>query len=118
MDHIYHAAITINEGQKYGMSPEEIRLFCKWYTNLMAEKMEKTGSRLPYPTCRPINPQHDIRHLTGKKKSTPTRTMATVSILFSVTMGLFFVCGLKDEAEVFLHFFFLLEFCHVDISAH
>lgn len=41
MDHIYHAAITINEGQKNGMSPEEIRLFCKWYTNLMAEKMEK-----------------------------------------------------------------------------
>ena len=43
MDHIYHAAITINKGQKYGMSPEEIRLFCKWYTNLMAEKMEKNG---------------------------------------------------------------------------
>ena len=23
MDHIYHAAITINKGQKYGMSPEK-----------------------------------------------------------------------------------------------
>lgn len=43
MDHIYHAAITINKGQKYGMSPEEIRLFCRWYINLMAEKMEKNG---------------------------------------------------------------------------
>lgn len=43
VDYIYPATITLNEGEKYGMPPEEISKFCKWYTDLMAENMEFNG---------------------------------------------------------------------------
>ncbi len=43
-DHIYHAAITLDEGGKYGMKPEEINNFCQWYSGLMAADMEINGA--------------------------------------------------------------------------
>lgn len=44
VDHIYPAAITMNEGEKYGMKDEEIIKFINWYVELTASDMEINGA--------------------------------------------------------------------------
>ncbi|MDO5132146.1 MAG: hypothetical protein Q4D81_04070 [Eubacteriales bacterium] len=47
VDYVYSSAMSMNDGQKYGMKPKDIADFCKWYSGLMAENMEANGRAFP-----------------------------------------------------------------------